>query len=315
MGVYKLGIIIRQLRLQKQFTQKQLAEGICSVEYISKIEHEIKCPSREMTSKLFHRLGVNPDLFYTNLSTTDNDLFNEHCFHIDQLFSTSQYEEAAKYIHSLEKDYSFYAAGEPMQYLMGKKSHILANLDKNFEKAYDMAYQSILLTKSDFTLEKIEEYKFYSINELWAMLYMASAFYWKQKHFLTGVDISPAICLVSTIITHLDRGYYQPSLIGTLYASAVFYQSRFLYSANHFEKACETTDKGLQFITSHYNQIIELLGKIMMNRAACAFATNQFVETNNFYEMGKTLLTLAGNEETLHRYLDLERDTLFVAFK
>lgn len=53
----------------------------------------------------------------------------------------------------------------------------------------------------------------------------------------------------------------------------------------------------------------------MMNRVAYAFATNQFVETNNFYEMGKTLLTLAGNEETLHRYLDLERDTLFVAFK
>lgn len=315
MGIYKIGIIIRQLRRQKHFSQKQLAEGICSTEYISKIENEIKTPSSEMASKLLHRLGVNPDIFFTNLSTADNDLYNRHCFEIEQLFSASKYEEARKYIQTLEKNFSLYAAGEPCQYLLGKKANILANLDKEFDTAYEMAYQSILLTKPDFTLEKIATYDFFSVNELWAMLYMASAFYWKQKHFQTGEDISPAIQLVSTIISHLEREYLHPSLVGTLYASCIFYQSRFLYSADRIPEAMNITDKGLQFITSHYNQIIELLGKIMINRAACFYASDKLPETKHFYDIGKTLLQLADNDKTLHQYLNLDYDILMQAIK
>lgn len=315
MGVYKIGIIIKQLRKQKSFSQKQLAEGICSTEYISKIENEIKTPSPEMASKLIQRLGVNPDMFFANLSTADNDLYNEHCFEMDKLISASKFEEARKYIQALERNYPFYASGEPRQYLMGKQAHILANLDKKFEESYELAYQSILLTKENFTVERMDEYTFFSVNELWSMLYMALAFYWKQKHFLTGVDISPAINLVATILSHLERGYHHPSLIGNLYASCICFQSRFLYSANRAEEAISVTDKGLQFIISHYNQIIELLGKIMINRAACASAFQLDKEKEHFYDIGIMLLQLANNEETVHRYLELERDVLLVAIK
>jgi len=318
MGIYKIGTIIKQLRTQKAFTQKQLAEGICSTEYISKIENGCKSPSPEMTSKLLHRLGVNPDMFFTNLSTADNDLYNEHCFEIEQLLSASKYEEAEKYIHMLSQNFSFYSAGEPLQYLMGKRAHILANLNKEFEKSYELAYESILITKADFTPERITEYDFYSVNELWAMLYMASAFYWKQKHFSidddTTPDITPAITLISTVLSHLERGYHHPSLIGTLYASAMFYLTRFLYSADRAAEALPIAEKGMKFITGHYNQIIELLGKIIMNQAACAYACKQ-PESKEMYQIAKTLLLLAGNEETLQWYLSLDYDVLFNALK
>ena len=315
MGIYKIDHIIKQLRLQKHFSQKQLAEGICSAEYISKIENGSKTPSPEMASKLLHKLGVNPDMFFTNLSTADNDLYNEHCFEIERLLSASKYDTARIYIKSLEKNYSFYASGDPKQYLMGKQAHILVNLDGEFDKAYELAFQSILLTKTDFSLERINDYDFFSVNELWSMLYMATAFYWKQKHFLTDEDLSPAINLMSTILSHLNRSYHHPSLIGTLYASSIFYQSRFLYSANRTKEACQVTDQGLQFITSHYNQLIELLGKIMINRAACSYVEHQSTETELFYEIGKALLLLANNEETVHRYLDLDYDMLLQAIK
>ena len=315
MSLYKIGIIIKQLRKQKAFSQKQLAAGICSTEYISKIENEIKTPSPEMSSKLLHRLGVNPDMFFTNLSTTDNDIYNEHCFEMDRLIRASKFEEARSYIRTLEKTFSFYASGEPLQYLMGKEAHILANLDKKFDESYELAYQSILLTKEDFTVERMEDYTFFSVNELWSMLYMALAIYWKQKHFLTGEDISSAINLVAIILSHLERGYHHPSLIDNLYTSCICFQSRFLYSANRVQEAMDVTDKGLEFILSRYNHTIEILGKIMMNRAACAGVCYRDKEKEQFYDIGKMLLQLANNDETLHRYLDLERDVLLMAIK
>ena len=53
----------------------------------------------------------------------------------------------------------------------------------------------------------------------------------------------------------------------------------------------------------------------MINRAACSYVEHQSTETELFYEIGKALLLLANNEETVHRYLDLDYDMLLQAIK
>lgn len=311
MGIYKIGIIIKQLRKQKNFSQKQLATGICSVEYISKIEHEMKIPSPEMTNKLLHRLGVNPDTFSANLSTYDNDLHNEHRIEIERMIGASKFKEAGVYIQSLEANYPFYAEGEPLQYLLGKKSTILCNLDKDFDAAYNMAYKSILLTKPDFALSKMQEYDFYSVNELWSLLYMALAQYWKQKHNCMEYHLDTTLEILSLILSHLDQGYFQPSLVNVLHATTCFYNSRILYSANKITEAATASDKGIQFITEQYNQIIELLGKLSINRAACAHLLDTKKDTEHYYDAAKLLLTLSGNRETIDRYLSPDATLLY----
>lgn len=40
MGIYNIGAILRGLRKSRGFSQKQLAEGTCTVEYISKMDKE-----------------------------------------------------------------------------------------------------------------------------------------------------------------------------------------------------------------------------------------------------------------------------------
>lgn len=322
MGIYNIGAILRGLRKSRGFSQKQLAEGTCTVEYISKIENGKKNPSPEIISRLFHRLGADPGLFFTTLSNVENEQYTLHRFELERLLGESEFEKARAYIAELEKEYSFYSSGEPKQYLMGKQAHILQNLDKEFDKARELAIRSILVTKPEFTLDNMEQYEYYSTTELWSIIYISTACYWKDKRRKLEDKAEIPIRLVSFVLSHLEKGYLHTSVIGTLYASATFYLGRYLCMAGRLEESEAVSLKGVQFITRNYNQILELLGKIIMNRAlaidigqreeAAVLKTgrrfqpfSQNRDEEQLYGFGEMLLQLAANEMTLYQYLDV----------
>lgn len=327
MGIYNIGAILRGLRKSRGFSQKQLAEGTCTVEYISKIENGKKNPSQEIVSRLFRRLGADPSLFFTTLSNAESEQYALHRFELERLVGESEFGKARAYIAELEKEYPFYASGEPKQYLMGKQALILQNLDKEYDKAREVAIRSILITKPEFTLDNMEQYEFYSTTELWSIIYISTAYYWKDKGHNLADKAEIPIRLVSFVFRHLEKGYLHTSVIGSLYASTAFYLGRYLCMAGRLEESQEISMKGVSFITRHYNQILELLGKIIMNRALAMDIAkrkdmarlrsghrfppfDQIEDEEQLYGFGEMLLLLAANEMTLHQYLDVPM-TLF----
>ena len=56
-----IGAKIRYFRQMKGITQEQLASGICSIPYLSKIEHGLAQPSEELVEHLCKELGVSLD--------------------------------------------------------------------------------------------------------------------------------------------------------------------------------------------------------------------------------------------------------------
>ena len=54
-----LGTIIRELRMKKGFSQKELAEGICSLKQLSRIENNTSEASAYVIYELSFRLGEN----------------------------------------------------------------------------------------------------------------------------------------------------------------------------------------------------------------------------------------------------------------
>ncbi|MDO6657226.1 helix-turn-helix domain-containing protein [Anaerobacillus sp. 1_MG-2023] len=54
-----IGAKIRYFRQMKGITQEQLASGICSIPYLSKIEHGLAQPSEELVEHLCNELGVS----------------------------------------------------------------------------------------------------------------------------------------------------------------------------------------------------------------------------------------------------------------
>ena len=57
MPIYPYGALIRQRREELGYTQEELADGICSVPTLSRIENGERLPTKEHSEMLFSRLG------------------------------------------------------------------------------------------------------------------------------------------------------------------------------------------------------------------------------------------------------------------
>ncbi|MDF2905477.1 MAG: hypothetical protein K0R34_798 [Herbinix sp.] len=71
MGRYRLGDIVRMTRKSLSITQEQLADEICSVETLSRIENGNQNPSRDVYELLMERMGRIRDRAYSLLSVSD----------------------------------------------------------------------------------------------------------------------------------------------------------------------------------------------------------------------------------------------------
>ena len=118
-----------------------------------------------------------------------------------------------------------------------------------------------------------------------------------------GTDVQASIDLGQVVFSHLEKGYLQPSLIGTLYTSASFYLSKYLCVGKRMKESMEVTDKGISFVTSHYNQILELLGKIYCNKAYLTYQKGSYNESKHISDDAAALIRLAQNQNTIDRYL------------
>lgn len=63
MVYYQLGDVIGELRARVHMTQEELADGICSVSSISRIERGDQMPSAQVTEEIFARLGMEANFF------------------------------------------------------------------------------------------------------------------------------------------------------------------------------------------------------------------------------------------------------------
>lgn len=76
MDEIKIGEIIRQARLSKGLSQKQLSAGICSYTTLSRYENDSRVPSKKTYDKLMSRLGVSGFLYEEVTKDVDYTLLN-----------------------------------------------------------------------------------------------------------------------------------------------------------------------------------------------------------------------------------------------
>lgn len=104
MAVFHVGDIIRRRREELGYTQEELAEGICAVPTLSRIENGERIPQKNVLDPLLQRLG------YSNMSVdvwTDERNFQLHNlkFRIRQAFIMDEKEEAKTLLRKFERIY------------------------------------------------------------------------------------------------------------------------------------------------------------------------------------------------------------------
>lgn len=131
MPVYKIGYLIKERRLELGITQEDLADGICAVTTLSRIENGERVPSKDHFERLIQRLGVSDIVFYTHVDK--NTLYlHELKFKIRDLIAQMQYKEALELLN----DYSS-----------------KADMSLRFEKQFVSLYHT-LLNKDSFSLDE-----------------------------------------------------------------------------------------------------------------------------------------------------------------
>lgn len=102
MPIFKFGYIIKSRREEMGYTQEQLADGICSVPTLSRIENGERMPSKEHFEMLLQRLG------YSNAevnSFVDKKAFTKHelKFQLHQAVILKQMDRATELFEEYKK--------------------------------------------------------------------------------------------------------------------------------------------------------------------------------------------------------------------
>ena len=171
MPLYSVGKVIKEARKRlrslegDKYSQENVAEGICSVATLSKIENCVQNPSKKVMEALLQRLGLPVGIY--NISATDDEIKRAEIewkinacvakrnLHIEELLE--EYRSCcASEMGVLEKQFYLYFKAIYMAW--GRKAPA--------EEAIPLFAEALRLTVKDFTLESESYRRFYTIEEL-----------------------------------------------------------------------------------------------------------------------------------------------------
>lgn len=131
MPIYKFGYIIRQRREDLGYTQEELAEGICSVPTLSRIENGERLPTKDHFEILLQRLGYSESVLYTYVDA-NTWFLHEQKFKIRQAIILEDFREAKELLDEYKE-----------------KMDLKSPLNQQFVSLYD-----ILASPSSYTVEE-----------------------------------------------------------------------------------------------------------------------------------------------------------------
>lgn len=99
-----LGTIIRELRMKKGFSQKELAEGICSLKQLSRIENNTSEASAYVIYELSFRLGENLLDYFPYAELEEPFFWKKKIDELEWYYNQKQYQQLYRQSKILKED-------------------------------------------------------------------------------------------------------------------------------------------------------------------------------------------------------------------
>ncbi|WP_294741071.1 helix-turn-helix domain-containing protein [uncultured Exiguobacterium sp.] len=284
-----IGTKVKQLRIEKKMTQKELCEGICSQAEISKIENGLNSPTVELLQKIAVRLNSPIAILFENLYVNEEvELFDHK---ISNLLREENYDQIIQFIskYNHEDNIDLIILSAYFQIIVDMKQdrfdfRTAASLLSNLLFKYDVWNESISL--------------FIRIKTAIANLYAEHELY----HLTTSAFIE-----IETLLEKLESSLYVTSLI-----KIYFNHAQILLYQDMFEEAHIFIQKGINLCLD--SQQTFLLGHLyfQLGNYQEAVGNPLFQKT---YTVAYTLLHAFEFQTTKELVVDLKREYLLFSFE
>ena len=140
-----IGAIIQYYRTKKGLTQKRLADGICSVSYLSKIENETIEPKEDVAEMLFDRLDVS----YEDLAHNDIQKIIRKILKLQKRIKEKDYEAAEEFIQELKRILTPFHATEALN--LFQLIHLYYNIQIRQTEEVNRLVENVIRLEEQFT--------------------------------------------------------------------------------------------------------------------------------------------------------------------
>jgi transcriptional regulator with XRE-family HTH domain len=253
------GKLIKELRNMKGFTQEKLSEGICTKDYIYKIEKGKRIPSGYIMELLSNKLGENLEalLKLSNYKNPINVMKIQR--KLNALRDNCNFENLALEISRIEDNEDF-MKGECLQFILFHKAVILFEINNDIDKALNTLIEALQVTKP---IKKIEDayHQFCTQQEI-RILNGISKVYCRLG------DIVKSINILEFLVT-LIRNKYSDCPDIKLFITIQYNLARYKIINNNKDDALAVTNNLIDYLLK--NEAIFLLGETIFIKAQLTY--------------------------------------------
>lgn len=291
MSVYLLGPLIKQKRELLGLTQEDLADGICSVPTLSRIENGERLPNKEHSEMLLQRLGYSDTLQISYVPEKTLEL-HELKFKIRQAVIHKKREEAqallAKFSSLSDSDDAISS-----QFLLLYRTILNDSLE--LAARLEQFLKAIRMTCPSFNAQKLPS--FLSYEEIIAINNIANCM-GKQGR------IEEAIDLLYALKKHYDCRMVNQEEILRTQLMVLYNLSRLLVNAERYGECVEICDKGIRISRetgrcSHLDRLLFYKARALIGRGQ----PNDFQSAEDALRMAVCVAEGLGNEAFKDHYL------------
>lgn len=278
MNEFHIGDVIRIRRTELGLSQEELAEGICEIGTLSRIENGVRTPSKSKLNALLQRLGLPGEKYFALVSQNDLDIENLQ----DEIAShnaRNQFDESMKKLKELEK---IVEKDDHITQQFILRTKIAIGKEENgflrpytYEESLDLLTQAIRLTVPRFEIDTIDRH-LYTVNELKIINQIA------VTHSKNG-NIDTALDIYYQLIKYREKHPIHIKSVASVFSLIAYNYSRLLCIIKRPEAALKIASKGRNYCKLYGNQ--RCLPGLLVVMADCYHQINQDEKSKKYFLM------------------------------
>lgn len=157
---FRVGHVIRRIRKEMGYSQKELCEGICTINSIARIESNKTSPSFEILLALVNRLGVSLDKIIAEVSLEQNRLYIQQRMAMELHVESNNFIAIKEDLKLIDDAMYHNLSIRDQQYIDIMRIEVFTNVDGEIKRAKALAEKSLYKSYKDkatyFTDEEIK---------------------------------------------------------------------------------------------------------------------------------------------------------------